>query len=203
MADEQRTDDLQRARREAAELLGLDVERPLCPADALRIDLVCALRRVVDAASETVLEGGTVDLSRLVNAVETLIGLLPKRELPQSANQPDPREAMWRVYKSMRDRGEAFEREQVVPKLTAEIAALRAELAALRGGDAAPVPASPVARAANVVALPTPPANSAPAPAAEPQPRAKPAWETWLERGGHSAATPGSMGDRWSPPPDW
>jgi hypothetical protein len=61
-----------------------------------RIDLVLSLRRVVDAASETVLEGGSVDLSRLVNAVETLIRLLPGRaELPAPASsRPDPRQAI-------------------------------------------------------------------------------------------------------------
>jgi hypothetical protein len=41
------------ARREAAELLGLDLGRPICPADNLKVDLVLALRRVIDAASES------------------------------------------------------------------------------------------------------------------------------------------------------
>jgi hypothetical protein len=176
MADEQRTDDLQRARREAAELLGLDVERPLCASDSLRIDLVCALRRVVDAASETVLEGGTVDLSRLVNAVETLIKLLPASKLPEPRHENDVRERLVQGYMEARARAAAA--GQGYDGLVLKVKALEAELAALKGArgnespeQAPPEPASPTPLPDNVAVLSRPGQSSAPvATPAPPQP---------------------------------
>jgi len=161
------------ARREAAELLGLDLGRPICPADNLKVDLVLALRRVIDAASESVLDGSSVDISRLVNAVDTLTSLLPKKELAQREDD-DWRERLWTMYKTGRDRAAAAGQgyDGVVAtneKLTAEIEALRAELAALRG-EAPPEPGLPVARADNVLSLPHPLANSAPAATPAPHP---------------------------------
>jgi hypothetical protein len=131
MADEQRTDDLQRARREAAELLGLDVER-LCPADGLRVDLVCTLRLAIDDASASLIDGNSTDLARLISATESLIRLMPKHELPQH-RRDDPRQRMWEIYSQMRERGELFERAQE-PSLRRRIAELEAEVEQLRAG---------------------------------------------------------------------
>jgi hypothetical protein len=105
---EPRNDDRAQARREAAALLGVDIER-LSPADNLRVDMVSALRLVIDSEQASVLDGGSADLGKLNVAMQSLIALLPGRELPEPAsNREDPREAMWATYKQMRDRGAQF-----------------------------------------------------------------------------------------------
>jgi hypothetical protein len=161
------------ARQEAAALLGLDTARPLCPADSLRIDLVCALRRVVDAASETVLEGGTVDLSRLVNAVETLIKLLPASKLPEPRHENDARERLLATYMEARARGAAAGQgydglKLTNEKLTAEVERLKAELAVLKSEAAPPEPASPMPEGPNVLTLSRPAPKDVPAASAAP-----------------------------------
>src|ERR1700680_2489813 len=99
--------DLLKARRESAALLNLgDVER-LSPADALRCDLISTLRLAIDGEQATVLDGGSADLAKLITATENLIRLLPGRELPAPVSQrEDPRQVMWQIYKTMRERGE-------------------------------------------------------------------------------------------------
>ena len=52
----QRSDDRSQARREAAALLGVDIDH-LSPADGLRVDMVSALRLVIDAEQASVLSG--------------------------------------------------------------------------------------------------------------------------------------------------
>ena len=100
------TNDLKASRREAAILLGVDIEH-LSAADSLRIDMVSALRLVIHHEQASVLSGGSADLGKLNVAVQSLIALLPGRELPvPAANRPDPRQAMWEIYKQMRERGE-------------------------------------------------------------------------------------------------
>jgi hypothetical protein len=159
MADEQRTDDLQRARREAAELLGLDVERPLCPADALRVDLVCTLRLAIDDASASLIDGNSTDLARLINATESLIRLMPKHELPQP-RRDDPRQRMWEIYSQMRERGalagegyDGLQREN--EKLRAEIERLKAAPANATTDQSVVVEPAPAG--ANVLRLSRPP----------------------------------------------
>jgi hypothetical protein len=67
---EQQPNDLQRARREACELLGFgdDAER-LCASDRLRGDLVVSLRLAIDDASASLIDGNSTDLARLINAM--------------------------------------------------------------------------------------------------------------------------------------
>jgi hypothetical protein len=105
---EPRSDDRAQARREAATLLGVDVER-LSPADNLRVDMVSALRLVIDSEQASILSGGSADLGKLNVAVQSLIALLPNSKLPESApvdgGPTDPRTIMWENYKRMRDRG--------------------------------------------------------------------------------------------------
>jgi hypothetical protein len=65
---EPRNDDRSQARREAAALLGVDIDH-LSPADGLRIDMVSALRLVIDHEQATVLSGNQADLGKLNVAV--------------------------------------------------------------------------------------------------------------------------------------
>jgi hypothetical protein len=51
-------DDRAAVRREAAILLGVDIEH-LSAADGLRVDMVSALRLVIDSEQATVLSGGS------------------------------------------------------------------------------------------------------------------------------------------------
>jgi len=98
-------DDRAQARREAATLLGVDIEH-LSAADGLRVDMISALRLVIDSEQATVLAGGSADLGKLNVAVQSLIALLPGRELPEPASsRPDPRQIMLETYKRMRERG--------------------------------------------------------------------------------------------------
>jgi hypothetical protein len=99
--------DRSQARREAAILLGVDVEH-LSAADGLRVDMISALRLVIDSEQASVLSGGQADLGKLNVAVQSLIALLPNRELPEPASsRPDPRGIMLETYKRMRQRGAA------------------------------------------------------------------------------------------------
>ena len=165
------SNDLVKARQEAAALLGLDPARPMCPADSLRVDLVSTLRLVIDAAGETVLEGGSADIGRLVGAVEQLTKLLPKAATEAPSHREDPREALLKIIMTMRERdADAFEgydgKVKQVEVLQAEIAQLKAQLAGQAPEDSdvptvverVPAPAP----AAKVVPLPR---AAAPAPA--------------------------------------
>jgi hypothetical protein len=102
-------DDRAQARREAATLLGVDIDH-LSPADGLRIDMVSALRLVIDSEQASILSGGSADLGKLNVAVSSLIALLPGRELPEpkpvDGGPNDPRTIMWETYLAMRKRGE-------------------------------------------------------------------------------------------------
>jgi hypothetical protein len=139
MADEQQPSDYLRARAEAAELLGVDVEL-MCASDALRVDLAVVLRRAVDSAAEDMFAGNQVDIARLVSATEKLIDLLPAPELPRPVSRrDDPREKMLQIYLDMRRRGEISDRAPA-PTLSRRLqeveqqnTALRAENARLRG----------------------------------------------------------------------
>jgi uncharacterized small protein (DUF1192 family) len=102
------TNDVLKARAEAAELLSLDPGR-LGPADVLRCDLVATLRATIDRTSAELLAGsGTVSLLGVhTSAIEQLRKLLPEHKLaPPPEPRGDPRQAMWQIYKTMRERGE-------------------------------------------------------------------------------------------------
>ena len=177
------TDDRSQARREAATLLGVDVDH-LSPADALRCDMIAALRLVIDAEQAAVLSGGQADLGKLNTAVTSLIALLPGRELPAPppVDEPDPRTHMWETYLGMRRRGELADptstyegRGRRIEELEAEIAALKAAGAPAPDVSAPDVPTLVETVAApaggNVGPLsrpPSPSAAAAPAPAAPP-----------------------------------
>jgi hypothetical protein len=180
MSSERRSDDLHKARRESAELIGLKYDR-LSPADVLRCDLISTLRLVIDDAGGSVLAGGSADLGKLITATEALIGLMPGRELPKpEAHRQDPREVMWRTYLQMRERGGIPDEGTLQGTINAqarEIEELRAEVARWRA-SISPAPESSSVPSAR------PAASAVPAPAEPPKPVpnapvvARPAWQT-------------------------
>jgi hypothetical protein len=161
---ESRSDDRSQARREACELLGVDLDR-LSVADALRVDMISALRLVIDHEQATVLDGGSADLGKLNVAVASLIALLPNRELPKPAverdpNDPsDPREQLWQAYMTARRNGGISDQGALVD----EIAVLKAENERLRAAAVPAAPSPPVALPPNVAVLPRPAPKNAPA----------------------------------------
>jgi hypothetical protein len=171
-------DDRSQARREAAILLGVDIEH-LSPADSLRVDMISSLRLVIDAEQATVLSGGSADLAKLNIAVQSLIGLLPGKELPAPpVNREDPRDYMWRTYSEARRRGEivnAVMEAREIDRLRARVAELEA---ALEPTATPPAPAAP-APADNVVKLRDNPGRLDAAPAPVPQPLLRGPDEPW------------------------
>jgi hypothetical protein len=156
-----------RAKREAAILLGVDIEH-LSAADSLRVDMVSALRLVIDHEQGCVLSGGQADLGKLNVAVASLIALLPGRELPEPApvdgGPNDPRTIMWENYKRQRDRGADVGQGydglvRKVKTLEAELASKDARIAELEAALAGSVPLPP-----NAVKLST--RNDNPSPSA-------------------------------------
>jgi hypothetical protein len=137
---EPRSDDRAQARREAATLLGVDIEH-LSPADNLRVDMVSALRLVIDSEQASILSGNSADLGKLNVAVQSLIALLPGSKLDEPASsRPDPRKAMWETYISMRRRGELaasqMRPQQRLEAARAKVAEIEAELAAITPSEA-------------------------------------------------------------------
>jgi hypothetical protein len=208
-----------RAKREAAILLGVDIEH-LSAADSLRVDMVSALRLVIDHEQGSVLSGGQADLGKLNVAVASLIALLPGRELPEpvaaDGGPNDPRTIMWETYSEMRRRGALAGEGLDGLKLTVE--RLKAENEQLKAALAgAPTPDEPGAKnlavgannlavAGNVVPMrPSPTAensaksaeksaSAAPPPPAPP--RACRIGETWSPERGYQPIPP-----RPTPPP--
>jgi hypothetical protein len=138
---EPRNDDRSQARREAAALLNVDIDH-MSPADGLRVDMVSALRLVIDHEQSCVLSGGSADLGKLNVAVQSLIALLPGRELPgPESSREDPRQEMWLIYKTMRERGELNLREPggeelLQAKVNEQAAQIERLQARLAGGPA-------------------------------------------------------------------
>jgi hypothetical protein len=142
-------DDRAQARREAAVLLGVDIDR-LSPADSLRVDMISSLRLVIDHEQGNVLSGNSADLGKLNIAVASLIALLPGKALPEPApvegGPSDPRTIMVETYMAMRKRGEFADALSTRDGCLAEIEKLRAEIAALKAGGV-PAPDEPGASA--------------------------------------------------------
>jgi hypothetical protein len=171
-------DDRSQARREAATLIGVDIDR-LSPADGLRVDMISALRLVIDSEQAAVLSGNQADLGKLNVAVQSLIALLPGKSLPEPSpvegGPSDPRTIMWETYKQMRDRGalvgegydgKVLENERLKAKI--------AELELAVSGDPPGSGGTVAAAADNVVTLRPSPGASNDAPPSAPAP-SKPA----------------------------
>jgi hypothetical protein len=196
---EPRSDDRSQARREAAILLGVDIEH-LSAADSLRVDMISALRLVIDHEQASVLDGAAADLGKLNVAVQSLIALLPGRELPASpVNRPDPRQIMWKTYLGMRERGEVPKEGLLQAKLNeqaAEIERLKSELAE-RPDVPTLVETVPAPAGGNVVPLPKPP--SAPAAPRTTTPQydynANSEWKSYVNSDGSIRSTPRGQWD--------
>jgi hypothetical protein len=170
-------DDRAQARREAAQLLGVDIEH-LSPADNLRVDMVSSLRLVIDAEQAAVLSGNQADLGKLNVAVASLIALLPGQKLaepaPAEGGPSDPRRIMWENYVAARRRGalagEGLDGAKLtIERLKARIAELEAALAVPGGSSGANAPVGGGNPPDNVVPMPRtlspPSAPPKPAPA--------------------------------------
>jgi hypothetical protein len=196
------TNDVLKARVEAAELLGFgDDPQRLCIADRLRVDLVVSLRAAIDHASASLLDDGSSssDLARLVAAVEYLTKLLPERQLAAPESQrDDPRQVMLKIYMEMRARGEVPPEghfQHRINELEAKVAELETALAdgAVPGAASPPVPES-LPAPSNVVPILKPPIAPA-APAPRP---AAPAYELAPPEPWRSHPAGGAHYDRWS-----
>jgi hypothetical protein len=135
----------------------------LTPEQMLRIDCAIALRLALDDLQGRIVRGESIDVTRMLNASEALSRLLPPTALatPPAESREDPRQAMWLIYKQMRERGELNLRPLPLEgDSQRRIAELEAELAALKGGS---VPAllplsgtsSPMAALPDVIDPPT------------------------------------------------
>jgi hypothetical protein len=205
---EKPTNDVLKARAEAAELLGLgDNPERLCASDRLRVDLVVTLRAAIDHAAQSLVDGdgGSADLGRLISATESLIKLLPNRELPKPASsRVDPREIMLRTYLTMRERGalagegyDGLQREN--ERLSAEVAALKAAASPVEHSDIPMVVERvPAPAGGNVVPLPR--SNPPAAPAAPQYDYDKERnWRDHVLPDGSISSRPMSSGKWWGP----
>jgi hypothetical protein len=203
---EQRSDDLQRSREEAALLLRLDPQN-LSPSDALRCDLIATLRLSIDSAQADALDGRAADLGRLIVATESLVKLLPSETPKPETQHGDPREVMFKIYMEMRERGEVPPEghfQHRINELELENERLRAALggsSAITPREADITPPGELGRdchARPVAGPDDPPRRSTTVIESRPNPPAaapaKPPWQDWLDAGGYGG--PGF--DRWA-----
>jgi len=145
------TDDFERARLEAAELLGLDPDK-LTPGDRLRCELISALRAAVDDELGKVTSSRAADLGKLIIAVETLTRFLadakPKEDERGAIYRKDPYKVMDDIVARFIAAEEADRRERGLgPKihdeaeLQARVDDLELELVRLRGAQPHALPA--------------------------------------------------------------
>jgi len=136
------TTDIALARREAAELLGFDPDR-LTASDRLKCELVAALRSAVDDELMNVTSARSVDLAKLITAVETLTRFLadaaPKESERGAIFKQDPRKVLEDMVRRWHAADEASRADQgLSPRIhdmesaQARIDALEAENAELR-----------------------------------------------------------------------
>jgi hypothetical protein len=128
-----------KARAETAELLRYDLTC-LTPEQSLRLDCAVALRLALDDLQGRIVRGETIDVARMLTASEALARLLPPAVLaapPPDESHGDPRQVMWEIYKTMRERGEIGlkalpsegDSQHRIAELEAENERLRARLA--------------------------------------------------------------------------
>jgi hypothetical protein len=214
-------DDRAQARREAATLLGVDIDH-LSPADSLRVDMISALRLVIDSEQASILSGGAADLGKLNVAVQSLIALLPSSKLPEVApvegSKGDWRTIVWENYLAARRRGETADPMSTFEGRGREVERLRARVAELESGAPAPVEDTSSPLPDNVVKL-SPRSDNPSPPAAPPRPSPPPAaasavfgdlvavvdasseepWRDYVEPTGEIRSTPRGPGRYWGP----
>jgi len=154
------TADIALARREAAQLLGLDPDR-LTASDRLKCELVAALRAAVDDELMNVTSARSVDLAKLITAVETLTRFLqdakPKEDERGAIFKRDPYKVLDELAERWRQADEATRRDQgLSPRISdpeeaqARIDDLEAELVRLRGAQPHALPSPEVEKAIDV-----------------------------------------------------
>jgi hypothetical protein len=126
------------ARAEIIALFGWNADG-LSPDQTLRVDCAVALRLALDDLQGRIVRGESIDVTRMLNASEALSRLLPPTALatPPSEQRADPRQVMWEIYKTMRERGELTLKETGGEELlqakineqAAQIERLKAQLA--------------------------------------------------------------------------
>jgi hypothetical protein len=125
-----------KARSEIIALFGWGTDS-LTPDQSLRVDCACALRLALDDLQGRIVRGESADVARMLTASEALARLLPPTVLatPPSEPRADPRQVMWEIYSTMRERGEidlkAIPDEGLQAKIdeqAAEIDRLKAQL---------------------------------------------------------------------------
>jgi hypothetical protein len=204
-----------KARAEVIALFGWTADC-LTPDQTLRLDCAVALRLALDDLQGRVIRGEAIDMGRMLTASEALSRLLPSAVLaapPPEAARSDPRERLWQMYMTARERGgisdhgtdHDFFRALVIEQAEAENERL----------VPGPLPE-------NVTVLPRPASKSALAAGAErpqPQPPGQPAkqaapdapteppaydynresgWRDYVEPSGHIRPTP-RRGHDWGP----
>jgi hypothetical protein len=132
-----------KTRAEIIGLFGWDADS-LTPEQTLRADCATALRLGLDELQGRLIRGESVDMAKMLVASEALSRLLPPAILaaPPQERREDPRKALFEIVMQMR------EREGVPAEGLSEVAALQAELAALKAGGL-------TARAAGLPVAPT------------------------------------------------
>jgi hypothetical protein len=120
------SDRLQAGEVEARELLGLDGDAVLAPAEALRVQVVAALRTVITDQ----LGGKAVDPARLLASAEALTKLLPPAPPPPQQEQRRHVGARERLAALIAGHAEAHRDEQaeIIAQQSAEIERLQAAL---------------------------------------------------------------------------
>src|SRR5262245_5248178 len=155
------TADMALARREAAELLGFDPDR-LTASDRLKCELVAALRSAVDDELMNVTSARSVDLAKLITAVETLTRFLadaaPKENERHAIYKRNPRQVLEEMVTRWIQADEQDRRERGLPprlhdeqEQQAKIDALERENARLRGESVAHVQQLPPPGAERVI----------------------------------------------------
>jgi hypothetical protein len=182
----------------------------------------------IDHEQASILDGGSADLGKLNVAVQSLIALLPGRELPAPASQrEDPRVKMFEIYMEMRRRGEIGLKalpeggaDARIAELTHENQLLRARLASFAALDVPtsdivppgelgtecyagirPGPDDPPRRSPPVIEGRAVKRPNPPATSAAPQYdyNREQGWKDYVEADGTIRTTPRGRGHYWGP----
>jgi hypothetical protein len=196
-----------KARTEVIALFGWSAAT-LSPDQVLRVDCAVALRLALDDLQGRVIRGESIDMNRMLTASEALSHLLPPAVLasPPEAERPDPRDALVKLYFTMRERGGISEHGSVYDAMRATAIELAEEIEQAKDAALSNIPTM-VERVATPA--PAPAGNVGPmprAPSAPPVPAApkydyntNQDWRDYVEPDGNIRSTPRSRGHDWGP----